>query len=399
MDHPIESPPVAAEPRSGHRQDAAAILLLGACSLHELVAPLRPRLGKVSQAWRRPTIALMAPALPADAIAPPHGTPPRIAAYLRADAAKAQRAALLRAEDDVLVFELIRDLITGVVRLGGSWVADPTQLTGLPGLPPVPADSLGPAAMLGLDRKLERLGFRDPGFLALWREAFGQFRTLILEPRLRRGGRVILYEATFTDRTLGPVDPGWIQEPGLAAHANALLDAMAAEARRLPGLEVVGAPEPLRVTASDVVWGGPAYTHYIPEAYAFAADLLAARLRGAEDPPMPGPAAMEAILRRAAGAARLAGALAAAESGRERALAAFEASLATGEARLAALREEAARLRGALAEAVSAQDALRAEAESLRLAVCIEREMPLLRRLGRGLDGWRRGFAAARRRG
>jgi len=103
----------------------------------------------------------------------------------------------------------------------------------------------------------------------------------VVLPRLHAGGRVILYEGTFTKSSFGVAEP-WIPADGHADRANAVLAEMTAEAMRIPGLEVLAIPHALRVTAPDVTWGGPYYTHYIHEAYGFGSDQLAAMVLGAD---------------------------------------------------------------------------------------------------------------------
>ncbi|MCO6417351.1 hypothetical protein JYK14_14425 [Siccirubricoccus sp. KC 17139] len=161
-----ESPASAAPPPA-----RPSMLLIGACSLHELIGNLAGRLHK-SQLWRRPTIALMAPALPDSAV----GTlaaPPEVERYVRDDLRKVHLAAIAANGSDALVFEFIRDIATGVLRLGESWIANPSELIGLPGGGTIPSDPSGMLRMLGLESAPPMLSFRDDAFLETWREGSG----------------------------------------------------------------------------------------------------------------------------------------------------------------------------------------------------------------------------------
>jgi hypothetical protein len=270
-----------------------SVLLIGSCSLHEVIAPLRSRMD-ASQRWRRPTIALMSPPLPASTIGLVNASPD-VESYILDDLRKSHIAEIRSRDSDVLVFELLRDIFTGVVRLGDSWIANPCELFGFPGSAPIFPVEGGPGATLGLEIAPDALSFRDDDFLDVWRVAFGQFRDQVILPRLRQGGRVILFETTLTKRSFGFAVP-WVPDDGYADRANAVLAAMTGEVRRVPGIEVLTIPEALRVTAPDVYWGGPFYTHYIAEAYAFASDQLAAMLLG---PTARGDASIAASLCRA----------------------------------------------------------------------------------------------------
>ncbi|MCO6417350.1 hypothetical protein JYK14_14420 [Siccirubricoccus sp. KC 17139] len=173
---------------------------------------------------------------------------------------------------------------------------------------------------------------------------------------------------------------------------NALLAEMIAEARLLPGLDILSLPEALQVTGPDVTWDGPYYSRLLAEAYAFGADRLARLRFGPGEEPEAG---LRAALRRAeaqledrlrqavlteerdrlqAEAAALHAALARAEvtlAGTQAALATVRAELATTQAamvEMAALQAHLAVARGELAEMRRERDSLRAAAARHPLA-------------------------------
>jgi hypothetical protein len=103
----------SAGPLAGPR---LSFVSLGGCTLSETVKRLDPdRFEHLRHFWRRPTLALVA--RPSARPLPPLPEPFR--AYFEKDASKAHLDELLDCGADVIIMDLTRDLVTGVIDLGG----------------------------------------------------------------------------------------------------------------------------------------------------------------------------------------------------------------------------------------------------------------------------------------
>ncbi|WP_157235118.1 DUF6270 domain-containing protein [Methylosinus sp. LW4] len=229
--------------------------------------------------WRRPTISLVAD--PIEKIDSRFSClPPQFLTYLVNDAKKLHLPNLLEIDAELLIFDITRDLRTGVIALSETqFVIDPLEgVNIIEGLTP---ETMNEEVFDKIFKGGERISFHAnwARFFPLWKRAFARS----IEILSRKFSRLVLLEHYFTCKVNG-VPYTYDFAPGAAETANIALEKMYDFARSFDCVSFVSLPRKLFITGREVPWGGPSDTHYLPEVYLLYAEKTAQLLfRDRED--------------------------------------------------------------------------------------------------------------------
>ncbi|TDX62230.1 hypothetical protein EDE12_111137 [Methylosinus sp. sav-2] len=248
-----------------------SFITLGGCSTYESGLRLNEGLFRSrGHLWRRPTIALVAD--PIEKIDSRFSClPPEFLTYLVNDAKKLHLPNLLEMDAELLIFDLTRDLRSGVVALSETqFVIDPLEgVHILEGLTP---ETMNQDVFDKVFKGGERISFHAnwARFFPLWKRAFARS----IEILSRKFSRLVLLEHYFTCKVNG-VPYTYDFAPGAAEMANVALEKMYDFARSFDNISFISLPRKLFITGREAPWGGPSDTHYLPEVYLLYAEKTA----------------------------------------------------------------------------------------------------------------------------
>ena len=182
-------------------------------------------------------------------------------------------------KDSILVFDITRDIFTGVVELEpGSFIMDPLEAAGIiDDLTTEYSSEDRIASILGpVKRKVSYRACRDV-FFDEWKgyfREFAQFSSEIYKD-------VFLAEIFFTCEVDDP-SAEHILDRQFCSEVNATLEKMYEFVRQFSNIQIFGVDRQYLITGCNVAWGGPTYTHFIDEVYALYTVSLrqAMRARG-----------------------------------------------------------------------------------------------------------------------
>ncbi|BBU63614.1 hypothetical protein MSC49_35490 [Methylosinus sp. C49] len=246
-------------------------ITIGGCSTYESGIRLNEGLFQSrGHLWRRPTISLVAD--PIEKIDSRFSClPPQFLTYLVNDAKKLHLQNLLETDAEVLVFDITRDLRSGVVALSETqFVIDPLEgINILEGLTP---ETMNQEVFDKVFKGGERISFHAnwARFFPLWKRAFARS----IEILSKKFSRLVLLEHYFTCKVNG-VPYTYDFAPGAAEMANIALEKMYDFARSFDCVSFVSLPRKLFITGREAPWGGPSDTHYLPEVYLLYAEKTA----------------------------------------------------------------------------------------------------------------------------
>jgi hypothetical protein len=258
--------------KNAHIEDRRkSFITIGGCSTYESGLRLNEGLFQSrGHLWRRPTISLVAD--PIEKIDSRFSClPPLFLTYLVNDAKKLHLQNLLETDAEVLVFDITRDLRSGVVALSETqFVIDPLEgINILEGLTP---ETMNQEVFDKVFKGGERISFHAnwARFFPLWKRAFARS----IEILSKKFSRLVLLEHYFTCKVNG-VPYTYDFAPGAAEMANIALEKMYDFARSFDCVSFVSLPRKLFITGREAPWGGPSDTHYLPEVYLLYAEKTA----------------------------------------------------------------------------------------------------------------------------
>lgn len=273
--------PLAVEgskPQSDSEQSADAIarartmklVSLGGCVSYCIVAMLAEEFQHVHR-WRRPVVSMMSPAL--DDLGPTSAKG-SYAKYIAEDASKHHRDEI-DAGGSALIFDISRDIFTGVVRCGESFISHPNQLPMLSDVTelggPVDLDTLFAG------RTYNEIDLYSDDFFDLWRAATDAFITRYRE-RYERLVCILFYRSSRS--AWGHPDHDGFAHPfdaATLAKENALLERMGRVIAGYDCVTVLDLPQRYAFSGGTVPYG-QAPMHFSPELHALAAEWLRAIL-------------------------------------------------------------------------------------------------------------------------
>ena len=203
-----------------------------------------------------------------------HDFPAELSRYWQDDFRKGHLGELCAAAEDVLVFDLTRDVLCSLYEVEElCFVIDPMSVKSILWHSDDVTAQMVSSKLEGHGRLIHHA---DPQYFEIWQAYFDDFAAVA-----RRFGTVVLNRLYFTDR-IASDEVLTHGDPAVVAAANRFLDeAYDHIASTYDFIRFNAIPREMMVTGPAVPWGGPTYTHLQPEATALLADNLRGALLGA----------------------------------------------------------------------------------------------------------------------
>lgn len=254
--------------------DLPGLVTLGGCVVSHLGNQLNLRaIRHHRHLWRRPTIALMSDPVSRFRL-DIEKLPPAYANYFLNDAASSHQAELNNqnpANENVFLFDITRDMFTGVVELEPDcWIMDPTQAISI--VEGLTHENMSPQILDELCRgPVRRVSPLDDWetFFPLWQKAFRKFADRVTS----QYERVMIARIFTTDLRYDSSTPFYKSH---VAPTNARLEEMYPWIEANFDFEWVTVPRDRAITGkTGVPYGGPTATHFLAETHSlFAHDFL-----------------------------------------------------------------------------------------------------------------------------
>ena len=216
--------------------------------------------------WRRPTLALMA--RPLGSVPEwPDFIVPFLVEYMGQDIRKDHLRQLVEGPCGVLVFDLTRDVLQGIMDFGDDrMIADPLSLRGCSYNADRP-DRADLDAIFGSSYKLR--AFEDADFFGLYEHFFDLFMA-----SAKRFDRLIINRIYYTDRIASKLEEGF-GDAALVRRVNLFLDRAYRHIERHYPEIVWNGVDARFMLSSDAAPYGLFHTHYISETVGLLADGVA----------------------------------------------------------------------------------------------------------------------------
>lgn len=252
------------------------VISLGGCATYETARlASKDSIIHADHLWRRPTIALVAPRTKFNPI--PSVFPVEFARYWHDDFNKSHLDNLLEHKANVLIFDVVRDIWTGIIRKNQTYVMDPVD--GMHFVGQLPWGALSDEANAQLRAGDQVYNYKHEDFFDLWKEhvdifiaiAGNKFEHIFLNKhyfathRVRSGKRAI--EGIF-----GNVDSDDF------AQVNNILEDMYAYLSGFSVLKINTISRSLMLTGRHVPMVGPFPTHFVHESNALFAENFRSQL-------------------------------------------------------------------------------------------------------------------------
>ncbi|MFW7266859.1 DUF6270 domain-containing protein [Gluconacetobacter sp. Hr-1-5] len=238
------------------------ILSLGGCITHDICKMVECFAVKHSDhLWRRPTIPLMSKA-PQRLPFMDHDFPSELTRYWQDDFRKNHLRELEEADDDILIFDITRDIFCAVYEIEAfSYVIDPMSVEGiLFKHNPIFNDEKIKSA---IGKYIKRFDFNDEAYFDAWKFYFDNFVHMA-----QKFDKIILNKIYFTNKVASHSNE-MFGDGNYTSSVNAFLDtAYEYIKRNYSNIIINEVPRNVLMTGHDVSWDGPWYTHFIPEATA-----------------------------------------------------------------------------------------------------------------------------------
>jgi hypothetical protein len=233
--------------------------------------------------WRRPTIALMS-----DPVSRfqynLHDLPREFINYFINDATGAHLRELDRVPPGATaVIDITRDIFTGVVELEpGVFVMNPLDAISI--IDGLTHETMSAAILEKALRSPAKIVTpRNPAhedrFLEIWKENIDKFLSYISA----RFDDVVLLEIFLTSEIMSPRKDGEL-DPNYVKRTNSLLLSMYDHIRDRPNIVFASINNSRLITAHEVSWNGPNYTHFVDETYALFCDSVRSALNQHHSP-------------------------------------------------------------------------------------------------------------------
>ncbi|WP_238242004.1 DUF6270 domain-containing protein, partial [Methylobacterium isbiliense] len=251
------------------------IISVGGCITHDSCKYInRFDVHHTDHLWRRPTICLMSRA-PSKMPYVDSDFPPELIRYWQDDFKKNHINEIVENKSNILVFDITRDIFCRVMEIEYlSYVIDPMSIQGVLWSNDNVNDSKVDSV---LGKICKRLSFVDDEYFELWKFFFDLFANSV-----RSFDKIILNRMYFVDRIASEQD-GQFGDPIYVNNVNNFLDnAYYYIKSKHSHIAINTIPRSLFLTGTKVSWGGPTYTHVIPEATSMFSENILKIILGQE---------------------------------------------------------------------------------------------------------------------
>lgn len=254
------------------------IVSMGGCATHETARlAAKDSIIHAYHLWRRPTIALVAPRAKYNPI--PNHYSEEFGRYWHDDFNKSHLDNLKEMDGNVLLFDILRDIWTGVIRKNNTYVMDPVD--GLHFVANIPLDQIPEEADSQLRAGDQVYNYKHEDFLDIWKEHVDTFVDVARE----NFEHVILnkhYLATHRATNGKKLVVGKFAniDSDDFSDVNNLLEEMYSYLSTFEFVRINTISRSLMLTGRHVPLFGPFPTHFVPEANALFAENLRSYLLG-----------------------------------------------------------------------------------------------------------------------